>query len=187
MSTSQNNNEEECRDRASALFLRYYHFVEAIAFRAAPSSELQSDIVHDAFLDFMKKADQWDLDSDVRPLLRKITQNIALQYWRNHMRSLPEYLQPLAEKIQKKISSSTDRTSQSNLDEQLTALEGCVERLSPRYRRLVRLFYFEKVPLERLSQETSFSLFAIRKAMCRIRTTLRECVERRLVAGDRQS
>ena len=187
MSTSQDNNGEDRKDRASALFLRYYHFVEAIAFRAAPSAELQSDIVHDAFLDFMKKADQWDLDSDVRPLLRKITQNIALQYWRNHMRSLPEHLQPLAEKIQEKISANDDQTANSNLDEQLAALDECVERLSPRYRRLVRLFYFEKVPLERLSEETSFSLFAIRKAMCRIRTALRECVERRLAAGERQS
>lgn len=187
MSTHQDDNGEDRKDRASALFLRYYHFVEAIAFRCAPSSELQSDIVHDAFLDFMKKADQWDLERDVRPLLRKITQNIALQYWRNHVRNMPEHLQMLAEKVQKKISSDEDQTANSNLDEQLAALEGCVERLSPRYRRLVRLFYFEKVPLERLSEETSFSLFALRKAMCRIRTALRECVERRLAAGERQS
>lgn len=185
MEKQEDNINDERRDRASALFLRYYHFVEMVAFRAAPSAELQHDIVHDAFLDFMKKADQWDLDKDVRPLLKKITQNIALKYWRDHVRRLPEHLQPLAQKVQEKISDEL-RPASSNLDEQLSALEACVEKLSPRYRKLITMFYFEKVSVEQLSQETSFSIFAIRKAMCRIRTALRECVERCLAAGGRE-
>ncbi|MDO5581036.1 MAG: sigma-70 family RNA polymerase sigma factor [Planctomycetia bacterium] len=166
----------EKQEKAAQLFLKYHYFVEKVAFCAAPSIQLQEDIVNDAFLDFIRKADQWDLDQDVRPLLKRITIISARRYWRDYVRSLPESLQTLAE-----IAKEEDRSDHSpNLEDQLESMEICMKKLAQKAQNLLDLHYFRQLSCKQIAEETGQSRESVYTALSRIRSILRDCMEHAL-------
>src|SRR5229473_681927 len=74
-------------------------FVRALALRLAPAPGLAEDIAQQVFLEFIAKADEWDLTRDVQPLLAGMTRNVARRQWRNRVREMPEQSRQLAEHI----------------------------------------------------------------------------------------
>src|SRR4030095_12052972 len=74
-------------------------FVRALALRLAPAPGLVEDIAQQVILEFLAKADQWDLTREVQPLLAGMTRNVARRCWREHTRALPEQTRELAEHI----------------------------------------------------------------------------------------
>lgn len=100
------NSERSPQDRASQLFLENYNFVRFIAFELSPSRLLLEDIVNSVFVTFVQKAESWDLNSDVKPLLRQITRNISLQFWKKHLKTLPDSMRKIAEFLQNQTIDS---------------------------------------------------------------------------------
>jgi RNA polymerase sigma-70 factor (ECF subfamily) len=65
------------------------------------------------------------------------------------------------------------------------ALQECLERLSARARKLVRMRYFDELTSEQIARQLGGNGAAMRVALQRIRRQLKECVERKLrLAGD---
>ena len=52
-------------------------FVRALALRLAPTPGLIEDIAQQVFLEFIRKAGEWDLASDLRPLFTVMTRVVA--------------------------------------------------------------------------------------------------------------
>lgn len=168
--------QSEKQEKAAQLFLKYHYFVEKVAFYAAPSIHIQDDIINDAFLDFIRKADQWDLDQDIRPLLKRITIISARRYWRDYARSLPESLQSLAEIAR----NETDTDLSPVLDEQLEMMELCMKKLADKAKNLLDLHYFQEYSYKEIAEETGQKLESVYTAMSRIRSVLRDCIEHTL-------
>jgi DNA-directed RNA polymerase specialized sigma24 family protein len=74
-------------------------FVRALALRLAPAPGLAEDIAQQVFLEFIAKSAEWDLKSDVRPLLAGMTRNVARRAWREKSHNMPEVVRELADHI----------------------------------------------------------------------------------------
>ena len=72
-------------------------FVHTLALRLAPAPGLAEDIAQQVFLEFIGKAAQWDLSTDLHPLFAGMTRNVARRAWREKTRDLPEVVRELAE------------------------------------------------------------------------------------------
>ncbi|MDO5554288.1 MAG: sigma-70 family RNA polymerase sigma factor [Planctomycetia bacterium] len=165
------------RRKATELFLKHHDFVRLVAFETAPDMEYQDDIANDCFIEFVEKAQKWDYQSDIRPLLRKMTQNIAMRYWRTHLRTLPENMRKIAQHLQDKLYASDEFEDLSRLQQEQILLDFCMKKLTPENQKLVTLYYCDKVPYAQLAEIFHQSVNAIQKRMARIRVTLRKCIE----------
>ncbi|MCG8508440.1 MAG: sigma-70 family RNA polymerase sigma factor [Rhodospirillales bacterium] len=67
---------------------------------------------------------------------------------------------------------------QAEVDERLAALEGCIGKLPPRDRALIRQRYFEDQSTEVLAQMIGREVQTVYKRLSRIRRALFECIER---------
>ncbi|MDO5582157.1 MAG: sigma-70 family RNA polymerase sigma factor [Planctomycetia bacterium] len=182
MLSPEKENSRSDRDRATACFLEKSGFIRLVAYESAPSPDLLGDIVNDVFIYFVERADRWDYRRDLTPLLRKITRHIALRHWREHLKNLPGALGEVFEFLREAKESESDRLE--NLEEEMAALDLCLIKLPAKYRQLIEAHYFGKIKLVEIAKEQDIKIGTLKKTMCRVRSTLRECVERSLGKGD---
>ncbi|MDO5581419.1 MAG: sigma-70 family RNA polymerase sigma factor [Planctomycetia bacterium] len=166
------------KDAAAQIFLQYYDYVRSVAFRLAPAGQIQDDISHDVFVEFTEHHDRWILEKGkIKPLLRKITQNIALQYWRRYVKEQPEFLQNIIHEIW----DPTDHDSDRDLDlheDMLLALKVCLQKLTPRNRKIVEMHYFKNASYEQIMKETNRTVPTLYSLMTRIRSALHQCIKK---------
>ncbi len=168
------------KDLAVQVFLKYYNYVRSVAWRTAPSTFLLDDVAHDVFIEFVKNAEKWNFEGDLRPLLAKITQNIALVHWRKYLRNLPENLRQLGEYLRLDQEKEERFSSENDLEDRLTLLKQCLKKLPEKSRELVESYYNGIQNCSELAQTQDKSCGAIYMAMSRIRSTLKTCIERKM-------
>ncbi|NWK55084.1 sigma-70 family RNA polymerase sigma factor [Verrucomicrobiaceae bacterium N1E253] len=81
-------------------------------------------------------------------------------------------------------SLSEPDTEDHDDEQQLRALEHCMNRLRAAERELIRHRYTKGCSLEDLAQHQSKSAGALRASLFRVRAALKKCVDRQLVEGD---
>jgi RNA polymerase sigma-70 factor, ECF subfamily len=165
---------------AAKIFLSHHGFVKGLALRHAPLPGLADDIVQQVFVEFLAKADQWDLNSDIAPLLATMTRHVALRYWREQTRKLPEVMQKLAEHVRR---IAEEQSVPPRYEEELSALRGCLDRLPDKSRMLIDLYYYASVPTHAIASQMSMKADTVRRALFRLRERLRECIEKSLAGG----
>jgi RNA polymerase sigma-70 factor (ECF subfamily) len=67
-----------------------------------------------------------------------------------------------------------------NVNPVLEALQKCMKQVSEKSRRLLQLRYIEDLRYEDMAKTLNFSVGSVKVAMHRLRTALRDCVERRM-------
>lgn len=152
-------------------------FVRALALRLAPAPGLADDIAQQVFLEFITKAAQWDLTSDVRPLLAGMTRNVARRAWRDKTHELPETVRALADHI-RDLAEAREVTWYG--DEEKSALRRCLDKLPDKSRQLIDLHYDLGVTSVEIARRMAMNADAVRRALFRLREQLRKCVERLL-------
>jgi RNA polymerase sigma-70 factor (ECF subfamily) len=65
------------------------------------------------------------------------------------------------------------------------ALEYCVDELKGRSKRVIELRYRDGMKSDKIASEMGFSTGAVRMLLCRVRDTLRRCIERRIAGMNR--
>ncbi|MDO5553709.1 MAG: sigma-70 family RNA polymerase sigma factor [Planctomycetia bacterium] len=174
-SESQNGDKSE---QARKIFLEQIDAIRVAAFKAAPNHSLIGDIVNDVFVRFVENAEKWDYSGNCGPLLRQITANIALEYWREHLRHQPESLQNVAEYTRNlQEENINDRPTRAM---KLKALELCMENLSAEHRELLEAHYIKGVPIKELAELFHKNVNALYSFFTRIRNVLEKCVESKL-------
>ena len=158
---------------AAALLVKYHRFVFRQARRAMPFPDLAEDVAQQTFVDFLAKADQWDLDRDLRPLLMTMVQRCARSVWRDRAKLLPESLQQIGEYVQKELSEIPMEAD----DDRLSALRRCMQKLPEGGRQLISRYYFDGVATKQIAEELSKKADAVGKAIYRLREKLRLCIE----------
>lgn len=157
------------------LFQARYGLVIAVARRYSPDPESAHDIVQQVFVEFMQSGIRkgWDLQRDINPLLHTITKNVALKFWREKQRRIPEAVRRLSERfLERRDENSTPE------DDRIEALLKCLEKLSPKNRSLIERYYFENIPIDELCGRLGVKAGAIHQALCRIRAKLKDCIMR---------
>ncbi|MDO5552173.1 MAG: sigma factor-like helix-turn-helix DNA-binding protein [Planctomycetia bacterium] len=159
-----------------SLFLAHYHYVEAVAFNAAPLASVQHDIVNDAFVVFVEKATTWEINEDIKPLLRQITQNIAKRYWEDHLRNQPEKIQQLYHYGLGSPDLFFKEEEESTFSEYLSALRFCMDKLPALSRELVEFFYVQGLAFTEIASRTGRKVKTLRKALSRLRRSIGKCI-----------
>ena len=154
------------------LFERHYDFVVHVAMRAAPQKELVYDLVHDVFVDFTRKRDQFDLGEDVRPLLAGMVRIAALKF-RESSRKQTISLRILAEMVE---AARRQRKGNGNFEDKLDRLDHCLKKLSDQSRKLIERRYFDNEKVQDIAKELGIKDSALRQSLCRIRDALRKCL-----------
>ena len=152
-------------------------FVRALSLRLAPAPGLAEDIAQQVLLEFLAKGAQWDLTSDIKPLLAGMTRNVARRAWRERTREMPDTMCELAEHI-RELAEAQD--VQWFSDEEKSALRRCLERLPDKSRRLIELHYYLDVTSVEIGRQMETNADAVRRALFRLREQLRKCVQRLL-------
>ncbi|MDO5582094.1 MAG: sigma-70 family RNA polymerase sigma factor [Planctomycetia bacterium] len=172
------NRDIKWEQKAGSVFLDYHQYVRFIAFETAPSRDLVDDITHNVFIYFVENAKRWDYNRDLHPLLKKITKNIALQQWREYSKNLPESLKEISSLLRTEMEENGTAKEDTEQEIKLRGLELCLLKIPEKHRRLIEAFYFHKMKLTEIAASVGMKLKTLQKMMCRIRTTLQNCVER---------
>lgn len=171
----------DSQETAKVLFLAYRNLVSRVAVRYAPSPSLTEDIVQQVFLEFVAKADSWDLSTDVRSLLTVMTRNVARRHWRDEMRRQPEKIQALSKHIKRIISQrEPDEEHEENIEENIRQMRICMESMPEKTRDLIELHYMKGIPIKELAGEMKLNADSVYRAIYRLRKKLRLCIERAL-------
>src|SRR5262245_45909150 len=156
------------------------HFVRSTALRLAPAPGLAEDIAQQVFLEFVSKADQWDLDRDVKPLLATMTRNVALRFWREKTRAMSAEMRGLAEHIRGLAECSEVEWPRP---EEQAALQQCLKQLSEKSRRFIELHYEFGITSVEIASRMEMTADAVRRALFRLREQLRKCIQTGMARG----
>lgn len=163
--------------QAAQAFLTHHDFVRGVALKYAPWPGLMEDIAQQVFLEFMAKEDQWDLRSDLRPLLATMTRHVALRLWRERTRQQPEVVQKLADHIR---LLAEEREAPPRYEHEIHLLRACLQKLPEKSRQLVELHYFQDKRTPEIATLVSMTADTVCRALSRMREKLRECLSRAL-------
>lgn len=161
---------------AAQAFLAEHAFVRSIAIRAAPWPDLVDDIVQQVFLEFMRKAERWDLDHGVRPLLATMTRMVALRQWRAATRNKPETVLKLAEHLRQLAESGAEDPPVEEYE--IAALHRCLRDLPERSRTIVELHYFGGMTSREIGGRIEMKPDTVCRALSRVRDALRRCLRK---------
>jgi RNA polymerase sigma-70 factor (ECF subfamily) len=106
----------------------------------------------------------------------------VLKARRRHARSRIFYQDDLLERL-----SDACEELAPELEDRSRALRECVRTVQGRARELLRLRYEESLNPNAIAERAGMAVVAVRVMLSRTRAALRECIERKLKAGNSQS
>ncbi|MDO5552817.1 MAG: sigma-70 family RNA polymerase sigma factor [Planctomycetia bacterium] len=165
------------------LFMANEDLIRYVAMMNAPSLSLVDDIVQEVYVKFAQRACVRDLESDVRPLLRKITHDTAVDMWTDYLRSKPGHLALIYERLASRTRERDSATGLASLEDELTALRLCLKKLTERSLFILKKHYEEGVPLTEIALELEMNINTLYYHADRIRSVLKSCVENTLNSG----
>jgi len=166
-------------DQAHRDFLRLFLSGEQELFRyiVAFVADLDEarDILQDTAIVLMEKFDDYDSDRPFVPWACRFALNkIKQSRTRN-----AKWLRFLDEETINILASRRIDLSQE-LDQRRVFLRQCFEKLPAAQRDLVRGYYYDVIPIEKLSTRSEKSISAIYKVLQRVRKQLMDCIERKM-------
>ena len=164
---------------AASAFLAQHEFIRAVAHRAAPWPDLVEDIVQQVFLEFMGKAERWDLEEDIRPLLATMTRMVAKRHWRNATHHQEDTVRELAEHLRQLAEQGQDEAGLEAADAQ--SLRRCIRELPERSQNLVELYYFTGLSSRDIGERIEMKPDTVCRALSRVRDALRRCLKKACV------
>lgn len=166
------------------LFLSHKDIVLGCARYFAPSPDVAADIVQQVFVEFIEHAERWNLDSDITPLLKRLTRNIAYEHLRQYYRHSAEAMQKIAEYVGHVAETSVERESDTLFRDQIDALRECVANLPEKSKALIERHYRDGKTIRTLAESEGANENSLSQALCRIRIKLRKCIETKTGESD---
>jgi len=147
------------------LYKTYYAYVYTISARYGGQTEEKQEITHDAFIRAFANLDKFDTKQHFKPWLRKITVNVAIDYYRKYQ-SMPKSLEIL------EIDSSEENEALNNLAaEEILELIG---KLSPAYRIAFSLYVIEGYSHQEIAEMLEISVGTSKSNLSKAKAHLRE-------------
>ncbi len=138
------------------------------------------DVVQEVNLTVWNKREQFEPGSNFRAWVFSIARFKVLALYRDAVRSRLEYFGgSVGEEIENEMIALIQQT-----DDRREALRQCLERLSPIQVELLEARYSNATSLVDLAKSKGISASAAHKAISRLRTQLRNCVNERLKEED---
>jgi RNA polymerase sigma-70 factor (ECF subfamily) len=137
--------------------------------------DLVDDLAQEVYLEYHRGAARRPAEVEPIRWLKGIAKNLCMNHFRKSKRAAALHQEAVAELL--------DRIDDDREPPVPGALNVCLERLPGRSREMVGLRYREGMGSAAIGKAVGLSSSAVRIALLRIRSALRECLDRRL-AGE---
>ena len=148
--------------------LRLQGFIRSLVFDRTAAA----DVFQETCLAMWRNFGSFDHSRPFHPWALGIAKNQVLKYYRKDHVDRHVFSDELVGTL---VGSAMQVTTEN--DARLAALEGCIEKLAPRHRELVRLFYREHCSAATIAERWQRSIHTVYKSLKQVRRTLMECVE----------
>jgi RNA polymerase sigma factor (sigma-70 family) len=145
------------------------------------------DVAQDVFVQAWKNLGTYQSTGSLRAWLLGIARHRALDFLRRETvrRQRRDLLFEFAEADL--VAVGVDAQSEDvESDQVMRQLQACLEQLEARQQSLIRRFYFEDESAESIAAELGRRPGTVRMMLLRIRTALKQCIERRGISGGEQ-
>lgn len=157
--------------RGRAMLLAYIHAI-------VRDPHLAEDVFQEVSIISVKKRDTIQDEVHFQAWVRRTARLEAMNALRRQKKS-PE---PLCEGVLDLLDSHWDNQDDDRAAPRVEALRCCLQKLTPRAQRLVRLRYGEGISSQRLAETQGVAANTVYVALARIHRTLGECIRRRLAS-----
>lgn len=140
------------------------------------------DVAQEAFIVAYNRLDEFDLEREFGPWLRGIARNLVINERRKDARRkriLSDNLTDVLLSTTSVVDDEDEEIGDSGLAK-LRALRECITALPDKSLSLLRSRYENDLSAKEIAEEFQMKSPAVRKALERVRTALRECMEEKL-------
>jgi RNA polymerase sigma-70 factor (ECF subfamily) len=144
-----------------------------------PQRANAEDIFQETAMVVWEKRTEFTPGTDFRAWACRIAYFNVLSFAR-HRRKFGTVDEQLLEMLSHEIPVAAEE-----IEPRLSALGGCLEKLSPRNRKILELRYASGATAKQLAEVTKLSVVGVYKALQRIQDSLLACIEREIAREDR--
>jgi RNA polymerase sigma factor (sigma-70 family) len=168
------------------LLKKYKHSLYATILKVVKSKDVAEDIMIETFAKAFSKLNEYNPKYAFSTWLFRIGINKAIDYLRNEKKmptsSIDEFMTNETETTfaEQLISSTNDPIQELLKEEKIAFVKLIIEKLNPRYKKIIELFYYQELSCEEIAKELGTSanaikndLFKARKILYRIIITLK--------------
>jgi RNA polymerase sigma-70 factor (ECF subfamily) len=157
------------------LFIQYQPAVRGYILAMIPDFALADDVVQETFMVVSRKAATFEIGSSFSSWVRAIARFKALEA----LRSRKHRFEVLSDEVLEALDAE-HRTLPSQVDERLSHLAACIEKLAPQAKRSIQLRYVgDHLPPE-IARRMRCTVQSVNVTLSRARVFLRECVSRKM-------
>lgn len=140
------------------------------------------DVAQEAFIVAYQRLDEFDQGRDFGAWLRGIARNLVINERRKDARRKRILSDNLTDVLlaTSSVSDQEDEEMGDSSLAKLQALKGCLKDLPPKSLSLLKARYEDEIPAQDMADQFAMNPPALRKALERLRTALRKCMEERL-------
>jgi len=169
----------DANQRFLKYFLQHQNALKAFIGSMVRDPHAREDVFQDVALAMCEAFDRYDETRSFKAWARGIATNKILKMWEQSKREIIAFSPETVEAIACAYEETDDQVSDAQ-----EALRHCMERLPDRSRQLLGLRYGGSLKLKDIADRMGRTLSAAHKALARIRTSLQQCIERRLMARE---
>jgi len=151
---------------------RIYYYILSLV----PNFNNADDILQDTTKLMWEKFDDFTLGTDFLAWGKKIAYFLVLEHYRNKKKENSFYID---EELIVKLDENSQKTLGSSKD-YLYYLKGCLQKLKPQDRKLMKLRYFENQKAKELASRFGCSCQYIYRNISRIHQLLLACIQKEL-------
>jgi len=168
------------RNAFDEIVLAYQARLRGYVARFVPSGQDAYDVVQEVFIAAYRDFSSLDPERPLGPWLWSICRHRLAGFLRGHYsrRHAVESLGLVDEALARLVEEPED--PDEGPDPRLAALQGCMERLNDRHRRILTLRYHHGLPLNALAEKLRQTSAGLAMLLLRLRAKLDECVRKRL-------
>jgi RNA polymerase sigma-70 factor (ECF subfamily) len=166
------------QDQFLKLFLKHQNDIKAFILSMVRDRHACEDLLQEVAIILWQKLDSYDPERSFRAWARGIAAKKIMQSFEKSKRS-PVVFSPEAISAILDAYDKTDKSWEAQVMEK-EALKLCIETLPGKSRSLLSQRYEKSLKLREMAEQFGKTLDAVHKALSRIRTALRLCIERRL-------
>jgi RNA polymerase sigma-70 factor, ECF subfamily len=160
------------------LFVRHQDVVLAYVLSLEPSLADAQDIVQEVFLTISRKADTFTVGTNFPAWACTVARYQTLSFQRRRARQACTLDEDVVSLLEDGRAIDGPR-----FDDEVTVLKGCLLKLAPRARELIWARYHRQRMPEDIAEEIGWTANAVRVALSRARTLLRDCLTSRIADG----
>ena len=163
--------------QVQALFVRHSPVLRGFVVSLVADFGAVDDILHDTFLTVTAKAGEFEIGTNFVAWAKAIARFKVLHARRAHWREM----NGISDEALDALCASEPEPDAAPLEHRLAALAACISALPPQTRRAVELRYQQAHSVPEAAERLGWTVGSLYVVLCRARTALRECIERKLV------